>query len=1214
MKININWKKMGIITGSVFAGLYILFLALPLILSPILNSYAHQIEELIQVSTGLRANIEGLGVTTSPKLAVGVKVKEFDIYTPNDTIPVLELDDAKADLRLLPLIFKEVRLGNITSEEINVNVVLKKDGMPEILDYLPEQNEENSEMMSALPFGLKLSNHLPNVYFDEYQLTFIDKDTKKSYFIDGDDLKITDFILNKKIKIITDGQIVFDKRVVSNYDIRIFNKIMPNISLDDLIFPKEVELEQSQKADDNFTINIIDLFKTVNKNGFKADLNCDIKTSGTFKKPSQKGIFELAGMSVISDKKQLPESYVKLIFKGYKTDIDAIFYTSNDIEEKTHIIGNIQSGKTPSLNLNLRSNAKFNNVIRLIDSIAQSFGRNDFKTVTATGGVDADFNISSDLKTLTSSGYLKIAPSTLNYGLYNVSVKDINADIDLKNNNVDIKNIGFSVMGHPLRIVGKITSDAAADIKITADKLSLKGLAGAAGQVALLKENNFDSGTISLNALIKGALNEIKPDVTLSVNNVNIYNKTARVRLLLNQAIVKLLLTKETINGDVDINSLKIKNDTASVSVPKALVSVDKNDINIKNSSVMINNSKVDVTGAVKNYSNEKLNMDISAKGNLASTDVIAFVPKDLKWMFSGKGSMPLSITAKGNDKVQHLTFDLSATPNGYVRILDVNKLKGKNTKIHTDAKVENNSVNLVNSGVFANSERIATFDGGVKNLSDPNLNINISVPQNISFPIPGMGEHSNISANGTVNLAGSPMNPKLKGKVNMSDLSVKEMNFALTNMVLNLNGEGISGDGTAEKMKFDDIIGTNISAKFALNNFTVFNLNDIKADAFGGKVTGKLTYDIPTFAFGVDLTGKGLNSTDAVYGAVGIPKALTGTMNFGAKLTSKGVTDTQIIKNMKGDIDFGIENGRFISIGKLENLVAAQNITSISLLKSALSALTTVSNLQETDKFKSITGELSMSDGNANIGFINVSGPLMSYYVKGVYYILQNSANLTILGRLDSKVISYLGPIGQLSAEKLLSYIPKFGTATAQYLKLLTQDPKNEQTQLIPVLTTGSENYKDFKVIYNGSLEKTSSVRSFKWLSVCDTTQMDLKQEAKNAVTAVKDNVKGQAQSIKTTTENVKSNVNKIVETQKQQVQTEKKAIEQAKTDVQNIKQNVSQSAVNLGNLLKNAASNANKKIETSPAKTEQPAQTKTETPAQTPETDTKTDTSPTE
>ena len=1204
MKINFNWKKAGIICGSILAGLYILFLALPLALSPIANSYCNQIEELIKISTGLEAHVDGIGVTTSPKLALGLKIKEFSLYIPNDKTPVIDLENAKADLRLLPLLVKKIQLGNISADEIEANIAINKKGMPVLMDYLPEQSEESEELMQILPFGIKLSNHLPNIKIGDYKLALIDANTKKTYYIDGDNLNITDFILDKKIKISTEGEIVFDKRVVSKYDIKIFNKIMPNLQLDDLVFPKEVKIEDdtpSATAANNIDINIIDILEAINKNGLKADLKADIKTSGTIKNPVQKGIFELVGMSVSVDGKQLPESYAKLIFKGKETDIDSIFYTSNDINEKTQLMGNIKSDKNRLINLTLRSNAKFNNIVRLADSVARSFGINDLKTISATGGIDADFNISSDFKTINSTGHLRVPVSSLRYGLYNVNVDNIKADVDLNDNNIVIKNTGFSVMGHPLRIEGTISSDAIADLKLTADKLSIKGLAGAAGQVGLLKDNDFNSGTVSLNTIIKGVLTELKPDITLRVDNINIYNKTAQARLMLTQALIKLVVGKDILNGDIDVNSLKIKHDMASVSIPKALVSVDTKDINIKNSYVMINNSKIDVSGAVTNYSNPNMNMDIKAKGNLASVDVAAFIPKEFKSMFPYTGSMPISVIAKGNDKIQHITFDLSATPNGYVKFLDIDKLKSTNTKIYTDIKLENDTATLENSGIFAGGERIATFDGGVKNLANPNLNINISVPKNVSFPIPGLGNNSNITANGLVTISGNPMTPKLKGKANLADISIKDMDFVLSNLVANMNGQGISGNATAKKMKFGGIIATNISGKFSLDNFTIFNLSDIKSDVFSGKVNGKLTYNIPTFAFGVDFTGKGLNSTDAVYGAVGIAKALTGTMNFGAKLTSKGVTDVEIIRNLKGDIDFGIENGRFISIGKLENLVAAQNITTNSILKSALSALTTAANIQETNKFKSIMGEMTMSNGSANIEYINVTGPLMSYYVKGIYNILGNSANMTILGRLDSKVVSYLGPLGQLSVEKLLSYIPNFGPATAKFLKLMTQPPKKEELDLIPALSSGSTKYKDFKVIYNGSIEKATSVKSFKWLSQCDTTQMNVKQEVQNAVQAAKDNVKNQVESIKNTAENVKTNVSKTVEAQKQKVETEKKAVEQAKKDVQNIKQNAGQSASNLGKLLLNAASNANKKIETSSPKTESSTQAKTEVKAET-------------
>ena len=76
-----------------------------------------------------------------------------------------------------------------------------------------------------------------------------------------------------------------------------------------------------------------------------------------------------------------------------------------------------------------------------------------------------------------------------------------------------------------------------------------------------------------------------------------------------------------------------------------------------------------------------------------------------------------------------------------------------------------------------------------------------------------------------------------------------------------------------------------------------------------------------------------------------------------------------------------------------------------------------------------------------------------MSYYVTGVYYILPNSANLIILGRLDSKIVSYLGPLGQLSVEKVLSYLPGLGDKTIKMITSFTSDPSKENIQLIIVM-----------------------------------------------------------------------------------------------------------------------------------------------------------------
>ena len=133
-------------------------------------------------------------------------------------------------------------------------------------------------------------------------------------------------------------------------------------------------------------------------------------------------------------------------------------------------------------------------------------------------------------------------------------------------------------------------------------------------------------------------------------------------------------------------------------------------------------------------------------------------------------------------------------------------------------------------------------------------------------------------------------------------------------------------------------------------------------------------------------------------------------------------------------------------------------------------------------------------------------------------------STNLTILGRLDQSVVSLLGPVGELSADKLLSAIPKFGTLTASIANALTTNPKGERVSEIPALSNGSNTYKDLKVIFNGGIESSNSIKSFKWLTNVDTSALEPQQ---NVVETIK--------SLKTTVGNDVQNVVDTVKTQKE-------------------------------------------------------------------------------
>ena len=1164
--------------GILVCFIYLLFLVLPFLTSGIVGGYAQDIEHIIKESTGLNAKIDGLSLETTPRLHVGVKAKNV-VVKDDRSSEILNSDSAVFTLKIIPLLFKNIELGEIKADKLEISLDVKNDGTLMLLESFPTKDKNDAQMVS-LPYGLKLSNSLPSIFVKQYKISILN--SSRSYYAEGEDFKISDFILDKKIKVSTKGKIVLDRWLLSQYNIKVFNKIMPNLNLDDLIFPKEVSSVENtnvdnmpQKANDVFGI-----LQAVKKNKLRVDVNADIKTSGTLKYPSQKGYFSLENFSVGVNGKSLPQSSAKLLFKGKKTEIYSKLYSSCDSKEITSINGLFSS---KWLDLKVKSNAKFNNLIRLADSIAQSFGINDLKTISATGGIDADLAVKSDLKKVISSGYLKVLPSSLKYSQYNLSISDIIADISLDNNNIDIKNLSLSVMGHPLKLIGRISDKAFADLKLSGEKLSLKGLVGALGQIKILNENNINSGTISLNAVLKGALKEISPDVRISVDNINIYNKPAKITLNLANSVIKMIISKSSASGEINVNRFNANMDGAVISVPSADIVMDNKDINIINSYVLLNKSRIDVKGIVKDYLTEKLNMNISAKGRLASADVAAFIPKDVRVFFPYKGTMPVSITAVGNQKTQDICFSLIADPANYIQFADVNLLKNKQTKIYTDIKLSGNNAKLYNSGVFAGTTKIASFEGDISNFSSPKLNISVVVPQKVSFPIWGL-KNSNITAVGKLILGGTLEDLKLGGNVHIDDLSVKDMAFSITNLSAKLSGHGIGGNATAEKFKFGGLVATNLSSKFSLKNYTDFYLENLSGTAFEGKVNGKFSYNIPSFKFGLDLSGKGLNSMDAVYGAVGIPKALTGTLDFSTNISSSGLSDKEIIQNLKGNFDFDIKKGRFVSIGKFENIVAAQNITSNSLLKAAISAMSTVSAIQQTDKFDSINGKMNFSNGVANIPEIRVIGPLMSYYVTGKYYILPNSANLKILGRLDSKIVSYMGVLGQLSVEKLLSYIPGLGANTIKFITKITSDPSKENISLIPELSSGSKEYKDFRVIFNGSVERASSVKSFMWLSKCDTTQMNLKKDLQDAKKAVEENINNRIKDAQTKIENTQKNIEKAVEYHKQNIEKEKKVFEQTKTDIVNIKKNAGQSASNLSKLLLNAASNANKKVQ--PAK----------------------------
>ena len=1028
-------SKFGIISGSILISLFLLFLLLPFMLNFFIDKYTPQIVGEINKATGLSAGLEEVKVVTTPKLTAGLKVKKFELYTPQKE-PIFIADNFEVKMSLLPILAKDLRIDVIKLDNADVTLKFNKEGELDLLKFLPENEEQKTEeketKQSSLPFGLKLSNHLPDIHIGEYKVNVTDG--KDNYIFSGNKTDITNFIINKSVKIKSSGKVTLKDREQFKYDINLFNKIMPEADLNELVFnPKhEEEKPEAQKID------VIGIFKGIYDYNITANADLDLKTS----KDSIDGGVNINNISIID----LTPSDVNLSFKGNTINIDSNIYTAKN--EVSTVKGQITTGKKTNMDLNVKSDLDISNALNIIKKISLIFNIKDLQTLTANGRVNIDFNIKSDLKTIQSSGYLKVPAAKLYYGAYKIGMDNINADVSMADNNINIKNISFSVLGQPLKLYGTLSSDAVADIHAIADKLNVKGLLIAIGQASLMKDNPIYSGTLSMNAIIKGKLESINPIIKLSIDNLDLKNIPADLRLKAPLTKVDITSDGKTFGGSASSMNVKLINPALTASAQTIEANITPDTIDVTPTAVNIEKIKTNVSGKITNYLTEKIGLDFVTTGDIKST------------------------------------------------------LKG-------DMNIVKQTLNLVYQTTELSEIIIPMFD------------------------------KSKLSFKGKINITGNMMNPIISGSATVPSVSIPEIPVTMSDMDIKLHGTILHGSGTVKDFASGGIKAQNLASDFELKG-TDFYLNNLKGEAFKGKVNGDIVYNLINANTKIKFKGSGLDAEQAIEGGSGIKNALTGTLGFDTNLTLTVLEYSKMMKSMKGDLTFDIKKGAFGTIGRFEGFLGAGNITQNYFLKNTVNALSNAAGLATTAQFDKMEGKLTFSNGWANLSPVKSAGQSLCYYITGKYNLVNGTTNVNILGRLDAPMIAKLGALGTLNMGNII------GDKAASVLKILTTNPQGEKTDEIPALTNGSTNYQDFKVTFNGGVDSKSSIKTFKWLKNADMT--DLKpQTAKDVVDSVKDAYKT---DIKTT----KEEINNRIEAEKKKIEDAKNQINTTKEDFKNL------------------------------------------------------------
>lgn len=992
------FKILAVSIISVLISLYLVFLfVLPHYIN--LNKYNPKIAEAIQKSTGLKVSINDLKLNTAWDLSAGTSIAKTDLNYPNDT-KFAQINNLQVRLSLIPLIYKQIRIEKISADKIMMNVDLDKNDKP-LLEGIFKQNKNTN-----LPNNFKYSANMPNIHIKKYRISFIDANKINNYTTKGSSLNITDFILNKKIRLTANGELILNNKKQITYKVKLTSKNTDN--------KKPINIE------------FMKVFRDLEKYNIQSNIETDINIANE----NIIGKMFIDKLTCSINGFTYPPSSLKLTFLGDKTKINASLHTSK--YSKAIVTGLLKFSGKKQIDLHVKSgNTDIKDLLAISKAIYKSIGQNKLQNIDANGILKADFDIKSDFKKIESSGYLKIKNANVTDKLYKVLVSSINADIDFSKNSIYFNKATANVNQQPVKITGTINQNAFANIAVKATQLPIKSVLLAIGQKKLLNENQISSGLADINVSLIGRLDKATPQTTVKVNNLSIKNNKNHYITKIKEIVIIIGKNKQ---GSAKIKgTLIIANYNNTLKLPIFSIIFDKTSAKIPSTSLYINNLKTLLNGTISlNKSNTKIQAITIKIPNQVSIPLQGYP--------SSKATILGEIKLSGDINNPDISGEIKAPLVKMPSILTT--LQNVDIKLGQD--------------IILNCPSIKT--------ADSSFNLNAQIQKN------------NISDGIVVKYV----------TLNSEMLNLNTIIPALKTLSSSSKSEIIikNGKSKIQNFKVGRISADNISSNLSLKN-NILYIENLLCNAYLGKVAGDISYSINTRKTALNLQGRELSANPALIALTGRNDNIKGILDFDSNVSFIGYAKNEIQKSLNGNINFIISNGQMGVLGKLEHLLYAQNVISNSIFKANLNTTAKALTRKNTGVYKYMKGKLIFSNGWANINWIKTSGPSMSLYMTGRYYIPENSASLIILGRISDDVVKILGPIGEFSMDKVITSIPKLGEITTFFANQFATNPTYENTSQIPYLTPRTEfPTREFKVIIDGDLQKQSSVKSFKWIA----------------------------------------------------------------------------------------------------------------------------------
>lgn len=766
---------------SIFIVLYSAFLfILPHFVD--LNKHSPQITQALEEATGLEFDLEEVKLTTHWDLSVGASIKRLDVKYPKGE-KFAQINGFKVKLKLLPLLWRNIAICKIDADKVLANLEVDDNG-----EFLFKKHLIKKSPAIIAP-------EMPVISAKKYRISLLNRGN--DYTLKGEDLKISDFVLDKKINLKTKGEVILNKRKQISYNIAVFSEIFP--------------ARNSDKGKKN---NILKIFGDVYKYNLKADISTDLAIKNKKEATDIEGKINLDRISFVFGEKVFPASSLKLDFKGDKAKINSSLHI--DKNSKAIISGVFKNGNKKSVNLQVFTDEiDIDDLLKIAKALSKPFGLKKFDNINANGHLKADFNIKSNFKQVESDGYLKIQNAIITDRLYNVTLNSINTVIDFSQNSIKIPQTRANLNGEPIIVQGTIDKNANADLALSAENLHLKGLLPALGQSKILKENNVQNGFVDINATLKGRLDKALPQIKISAQNIDLLNLRSNSRI----KIANATINTNKIKGQAQVSGLKILPAApAVISVAELNLNFDDKNLDLEPTYLFINNIKTNLSGRISNLkSKPTLNSLTISIPNQVSMPIKGYPNSEILL----KGDLTLRGDVNSPEIKGGFNIPLISIPSGATTI--------RNTTLQFDKVININcpQIQIANSLMSFTAQANSDLTNGIVsknvNFTSNNIDLNVLVPIFRSF-----ARNKNSNLNFTILNGKSNIKRFKTGSIVATDIT-SDIRFSNNVLYLdNLLGSAylgeVAGSGSydfAHKKTYIDLQGRGLSADLAIKGLT---------------------------------------------------------------------------------------------------------------------------------------------------------------------------------------------------------------------------------------------------------------------------------------------------------------------------------------------------------------------------------------------------------